>query len=142
MLKLLSNLNILQRVELTMPNWSDTTLKQGAWIGLGGITPASKGLLAAYPIWTESNRNNTYGFTPDAVATGKLTLLVGTHRAMTDWVTTSGISVGSPLAVETDGTLGIGTMGTHNIVAYCEALTTSYVYMGTTYSNVITYITA
>lgn len=140
MLKLLSSLNILQRVEVTYDSSQAETddLRQGSWITTDGALPtASEG---AFPIWTESNRDNTYGWTPDYTTTGKLTVLVGTHRAMTDQYE-SGVSAGDALKVTATGTLDTAAAGDDNIVAMCEAVTASYTYLGTTYSGVITYVT-
>lgn len=146
MLKLLSNLNLMQRVEVAISNWttiSNASYKQGNWLTLAGGLPTN-GL--AFPIWTESNRDDTYGWTPDAGAavtggTDKLTVLVGHHRAITSEVTISGISAGDPLTVDGNGKLAGGTIGTDHIVAVCESTDTDYVYLGNTYSNVVTYVT-
>jgi len=140
MLKLLSSLNILQRVEVTYDSTQLETddLRQGSWITTDGAVPSDGE--GAYPIWTESNRDATYGWTPDYTTTGKLTVLVGTHRAITDQYTGT-ITAGMALKVDTTGNLAEATVADDHIVAMCESVEASYTYLGTTYSGVITYVT-
>jgi hypothetical protein len=146
MLKLLSNLNIVQRMEATISTVQDTaiaaaTLKQGSFLLPCGGIPGSDHNGIGFPIWTESNRDDTYGWTPDYTTTSQLTLIVGPHRAMTSEYTGT-IVAGTLLTVQDDtGLLMEGTTGTDEIFAICEAVETDYVYLGTTYSGVITYVT-
>jgi hypothetical protein len=140
MLKLLSDLNLCQRVEISSTSVFATAV-QGTWVQPDATAPIAGG--AGFPIWTESNRDDTVGWTPDTEATGKLTILVGTHRAITDQYSDGGnIAIGTELRLDTSGLLCPATPGTHHVVAIAEtAVDTDYEYLGTTYSGVITYIT-
>jgi hypothetical protein len=146
MLKLLSNLNIMQRVEATISTVQDAaiesaSLKSGSWLLPCGGIPGSASGGAGFPIWTESNRDGTYGWTPDYTNTSQLTLVVGPHRAVTDQYSGT-ITAGQPLTVQDDtGLLVASTTADDITVAICESAELSYSYLGTTYSGVITYVT-
>jgi hypothetical protein len=147
MLKLLSNLNLMQRIEISISDWDaveTADFRQGSWVELDGTVSISG--LTGFPIWTESNRDNTYGWTPDVGAgvtggTNKLTVLGGFHRAITDQFEPAGVVAGSPLTTSATGKLRLGVVGDDHIVAVAQTVATDYVYLGTTYSNVVTYVT-
>jgi hypothetical protein len=78
------------------------------------------GDIGAVQIWTESYRDGTSNFSPDASATGvtRLTALLGKYRALTDQFTGTP-TAGTPLKVGTDGKLAETTAADGDAIAYC-----------------------
>ena len=94
------------------------------------------------PVWTESNRDGTAGWTPDVDATGKLTVLSGYLRAQTDQAT--GCSVGDYLMIKNDGKLipaTANTGGQIKAMAVCTKAGLSISQLGKTYTGCIEFIT-
>lgn len=78
------------------------------------------GDVGAMQIWTESYRDGTSNFSPDASATGvtRLTVLWGKYRALTDQFTGSP-TPGTLLKAGTDGKLAATTKSAGDAIAYC-----------------------
>jgi hypothetical protein len=105
----------------------------GSWVSPAGAGLVNKPLAGdfGWPIWSESVRDsNTAGFSPDIAATGKITVLYGKVRALTDQFTGSP-TVGAALYIAADGTLSVTSAGDAVVVAYC----TKSAYNITTYYN-------
>ena len=121
MLKLLSNLNNCIRwdIDAASDEWPMLSGKTGSFVSFdadGAIQP-TEGDTAVVAIWSESNRDGTAGFSPDIAGNGKLTVIGGGYRALTDQFTT--VAVGEPLKVLATGKLNTGVAGTDAIVGYC-----------------------
>lgn len=84
------------------------------------FTWPTEGDAGALQIWTESYRDGSSNFSPDASATGvtRLTVLWGKYRALTDQFTGTP-SAGTLLKVGTDGKLMATTATAGDAVAYC-----------------------
>jgi hypothetical protein len=145
MLEILTDINKLNMFELESDNVLDSGY-QGSWAtydanGRAALTTTSTSL--AFPVWNESARAGTVGsFSPDTTATGKVTLLQGKMKAVTDQFSNyrGTLAIGSPLTVYSGGVLAKGTVGTDAIVGYVTGTNASYSYLGTTFS-VIEFIT-
>ena len=98
MLALLSNLNLVTRVELTVSTAERNKLLTGSRIGWDGAVPSADGQ-AVVQVWSEANRtaekNWTQGtavdaadgtprFSPDVEDSGQVTVIYGKYRALTN----------------------------------------------------------
>ena len=146
MLRMLTNLNLVHRFDVTAAVGLLASGYTGTWVG-GNTTTldyvAAAGDWAMGVVWNESNRDGTAGFTPDtrAVAsggTGKLTAVYGKFRALTDQFTGTP-AVGAALYVATTGTLST-TAGNGVIVARCTKASHSITHLLTAHT-VIEYVT-
>ena len=138
MLRLLSNLNHCTRYDVTASAGLVVSGVTGSWVAQAADEidmPAADGF-AVGPVWTESNRDSTAGWTPDQGFTGKLTVLYGKHRAQTDQFAGTP-SAGDALAVNADGKLAVSATGI--TVAYCTKASHSVSHLGSSYS-VIEYV--
>ena len=143
MLNLLTNLNLLNRQDFVATDGLIASGYTGTWVKLEteqlDLIDAS-GDFSIGTIWTESYRDGSQGsWTPDVDATGKLTLIWGKFRALTDQFT-GAPAVGDPLRVGTDGKLLTGTVGTHFIVAYCTKASHTIEHLGSSHT-VIEFVT-
>ena len=123
MLRILTNLNLLNRFDVTATAGLLASGVTGSWVSKVTDSidlPAAAGDYAMV-VWTESNRDGTVGFTPDVTATGKLTVLQGQFRALTDQYAGTP-AVGDVLIAGTDGTVEVDTdpYDTHlRVVGWC-----------------------
>jgi len=145
MLKLLSDLKRANRFDKTATAGLIASGVTGSWATLDSNDkldlPAAATKLA-FPIWTESNRDGTVGWTPDVGATGKLTVFDGYLRAITDQVTDyAGLAIGDLLTVDSSGKLAKTTDGTKD-VAVVMRKAGSVTVLGTTYTNCIEFTTS
>lgn len=105
MFRPLSTLNLATRVEGTASAW---VLASGATGTFVAVTATGYGKPAdgdyGLPIWSESNRDGSAGFSPDITATGNITVIYGKMRAATDQYTDSP-AIGNRLKVGSDGKL-------------------------------------
>lgn len=124
MLRILSDLRDTTRFDVPA---SDDLINSGVavtgtWVVKRGdtLTLPEAGALDAMAVWTESNRNGTAGWSPDATAgvVKQLTVVYGKYRAVTDQFTGS-INAGDPLKVNANGKLVVATAGDGNAVAVC-----------------------
>jgi len=144
MLKLLSDLKRANRMDFTAAADVIASGVEGTWVTIDSNQalqfPAAATKLA-FPVWTESNRDGTVGWTPDVGATGKLTVLDGYLRAITDRVTSyAGLAIGDLLTVDANGKLAKTTDGTKD-VAVVMRKHDSVTILGTTFSNCVEFIT-
>jgi len=120
MLKILSNINNCVRwdVDCAAADWPMVSGVTGTFVGFDA-TGATRPILhkGSAQVWSEGNRDGTAGFSPDTKSTGKLTLIGGSYRALTDQFDT--VAVNEPLYVTVDGKLNTAVIGTNNIVGYC-----------------------
>jgi hypothetical protein len=144
MLKLLSDLKKANRFDKTATAGVIASGVTGTWVTLDSndhfdLPSASTRL--AFPVWTESRRDGTVGWTPDVDATGKLTVFDGYLRAITDQVSNyDSLALGNNLKVDTDGKL-TKTDGAEDAVAVVMRKIDSVTYLGTTYSDCIEFTT-
>jgi hypothetical protein len=143
MLRVISDLTLCDRITREYEAGVATSGVAGMWVTLNSdnkfdLTAATETGLS-YQIWNESNRDGTVGFSPDVAAIGKVTVLKGGYRALTDQIESSAYaaaSVGDPLAAAADGLLVASDDG-DNTVAYVARKLGSVTYLGTTFTNVV-----
>ena len=145
MFDLKSDLNLCNRLEVSASSAvADAAARQGSWIALDGVlTEVASANKSNAMIWSESNRDNTAGFTPDVKDTNSVTVLSGYFIG---WSTQySGvIAAGDLLVCGADGKLEVAVLDdtaaattTHQAVAVAlSAHGTSHKYVGGTYDSV------
>jgi hypothetical protein len=109
MLQMKSDLLKVNRLERLAAAWVLANAKTGTWVALdanGVGQPALGG--PAFPIFTESNRDGTVGFTGDVSVTKNVTILYGKFEARTDQFTGTP-ALNDKLYVLTNGTLANAT---------------------------------
>lgn len=145
---MLTNLNLVHRFDVAPTAGLLASGYTGTWVAHSATEtiglPSADGKFALGVVWTESNRDGTIGFTPDtrAVAsggTGKLTVVWGKFRALTDRFTGSP-AIGAALYVTTTGVLTDNSTGDAIVVAYCTRASHSITHL-TTSHTVIEYVT-
>jgi len=96
----------------------------------------------AWPVWTESYRDGSVGkWTPDVSATGKLTVLDGYMRAITDQVAGYGeLALSNLLTVNTNGKLAVTTAGEEDVAVLMKKHDSATI-LGTTFTNCVEFIT-
>lgn len=143
MLRLLTNLNLLNRQDFTATDGLIASGYTGTWIKLETDEIdliAATGDFSIGTVWTESYRDGTIGsWTPDVDATGQLTIIWGKFRALTDQFTGSP-AVGNALRVNTAGQLVVGTANSDFIVAYCTKASHTIEHLGRSHT-VIEFVT-
>lgn len=123
MLRILTNLNLLNRFDVTAVAGLLASGVTGSWVSKSGDNidlPATQGDYAMV-VWTESNRDGTVGFTPDVTATGKLTVVQGPFRALTDQFNSTP-SVGDLMVAGVNGKLytdNTALASNYRVVGYC-----------------------
>lgn len=144
MLKLLSDLKLANAMDFTAAAGVIASGVTGTWVTIDSndtLQLPSSATKFAFPVWTESNRDGTAGYTPDVTATGKLTILDGYLRAITDQVTSyAGLAVGDLLTVDANGKLAKTTDGTKDIVVVMKKHD-SVTILGTTFTNCVEFTT-
>jgi len=149
MLQMKTDLLRVNRLEKTADAWTLANAVTGSWVSLSGagiIQPAAVGDFAV-PIFTESNRDGTAGFTGDVSVTGGVTVLLGKMEAITDQFTGTP-AIGDKLYVLTTGKLANATGASldaageaaANVVAICTKAAADMEWFGSTIS-VIEYVT-
>lgn len=136
MLQILTSLTLLSRVDLTAQQWILDSGATGTFVAMSGdsaVKPTAGGI--AFPIWSESNRDQSAGFSPDIKATGKVSLMYGKLRGATDQFVGSP-TVGAPLFVDANGKLTVTTAGSGVVVAYCTKAPNDTKYLSKTYSTI------
>jgi len=144
MLKLLSDLKRANRFDKSATAGVIASGVTGTWVTLDSNDnfdlPSSANRLA-FPIWTESNRDGTVGWTHDVGATGKLTVFDGYLRAITDQVYDyASLAQGDLLKVTTAGKLTKTTDATEMVAVVMRKID-SITVLGTTYTNCIEFTT-
>lgn len=141
MFKIISDLSLLLRKDLDVSDASNDVLASGVsgtWVTYNGAylkrtTAATK---LAWPVWNESNRNGTVGWTPDVMNSKKVSVLVGKYFATTDQFSGSP-TVGASLDVAANGVLAAGSTAP---VAYCTKAPYNVSYFGRTVSCIDIYV--
>jgi len=151
MFKLLSDLNLSNRFDADAEAQVLASGVTGSWVcykssGKVDFPETEAEAAGALMVWTESNRSGAAGsFTPDVTETSKLTLLSGAGlRGWTDQVASyGGTSVGDLLYADTAGKLAVASDDAkkHVAVCVCTAKKGSQSILGTTYAQVIEFIT-
>jgi len=156
MLVLLSNLNLVTRIEIPVAKAVRETILQGSWITWGGVKSSSTDV-GNVQVWTEASRAQEAAyqggtaigslgadrFSPDAEDTGALTVLYGKYRALTNLIHSSAPTQGQFLKINGDGLLEGFTPASgssQDAVAVCTKGSHKYDYLGTEY-DVIEYVT-
>ena len=140
MLQILTSLTLLSRLDLLADSWILVSGKTGTFVEMSGdnVKKPTAGNLA-FPIWSESNRDGSAGFSPDIHATGKVTVMYGKLKATTDqYVGTP--TVGAKLYVDANGQLTTTTAGAGIAVAVCTKAPFEDKYLSKVY-NVIEFAT-
>lgn len=148
MLRVISDLTLNDRITKEYEAGVAASGVAGIWVTLNSsdkfdltVTSTPTGL--SYQIWNESNRDGTIGYTPDIAAIGKVTVLKGGYRALTDQIESSAYgsaSVGDALMAGDDGLLiaaSSDAAGSQATVAYVAKKHGSVTYLGTTFTNVV-----
>lgn len=148
MLRMLTNLNLVHRFDVAPTEGLLASGYTGTWIAHSATEtiglPSADGKFALGVVWTESNRDGTVGFTPDtrtvaSGGTGKLTVVWGKFRALTDQFTGTP-AIGNPLYVTTAGVLSNNSTGDAVIVGYCTKASHSLTHLNKSH-DVIEYVT-
>jgi len=142
MLRVLTNLNLLNRQDLTASAGLIASGYTGTWANIetDQLELSDADEFALGVIWTESYRDGTIGsWTPDVDGTGKLTIIWGKFRALTDQFTGTP-AVGAALKVSAAGKLLTGTQYTDYIVAYCTKASHTIEHLGSSHT-VIEFVT-
>ncbi len=132
MLSILSSLTLLNRVDVTASAWVLASGVTGTWVKLSGDSGAVKPSAGDYamPIFSESKRDGSAGFSPDVHTNGYVTVLYGKLRAVTDQYSGTP-AAGDALVVDATGKLKTATAvgGTEVIVAFCSKAPASFTYI-------------
>ncbi len=131
MLQILSSLTLVTRMDWETDTWILASGVTGTWVSPAGDDNCEKPTAGdfAFPIWSESNRDGTAGFSPDIHSTGNVTLIYGKLRGVTDqFVATP--TVGAALYVDASGKLTVTSSGDAVVVARCTKPSHSTTYLG------------
>jgi len=108
----------------------------GTWVAIDSADhcelPAAG--VNAFPIWSESNRDGSAGFSPDIASTGNVTVIYGKLRGVTDQFEGSP-AVGAKLYVTAAGKLST-TAGAGVVVAYCTKASHSVTYLSAPFTAI------
>lgn len=141
MFKILSDLSLLLRKDLDVSDALNDVLLSGVsgcWVTYNGAYAkrTASATKFAWPVFNESNRNGTVGWTPDVTNSKKVTVLVGKYFAQTDMFNNTP-SVGDALDVTSLGHLVAGSSAP---VAYCTKASTAISYFGRTINVIEIYV--
>lgn len=141
MLQILSNINLVTRMDLEADSWILLSGVTGTWVAPGGDDNVGKPTAGvfAFPIWSESNRDASAGFSPDIHSTGNVTVIYGKLRGVTDQFTGSP-AAGQALFVDATGKLTTTDPGSGVVVARClkPSHSTTYLSKGFTAIEFVT----
>ena len=145
MLKTLSDLKLTNRMDFEAAAGVIASGVTGTFVTLDSsqvLQLPSGATKLAWPVWNESYRDGSVGkWSPDVTETGKLTVIDGYLRAITDQVTGyAGLAVGDLLTVDTSGNLAVTTDGTEDIAVVMRKID-SMTYLGTAFTNLIEFTT-
>lgn len=147
MLRVISDLNLTQRIDFDADAGLLASGYQGTWVTYDESTskvkiPGSVAPGLAWPVFNENELGDTTGgkFSPDVEELDKVTVLYGKFRGITDQYDTTNVVSGSKLSVNTDGKLYVHASGT-NAVAIAVKEYTNLVYRGVTYANALEFVT-
>lgn len=140
MFKILSDLSLILRKDLPVADVGNSVLAsgvQGSWVTYVGsnVELTTSATRLAWPVFNESNRDGTVGWTPDVTNSLGVTVLAGKWWAQTDQYTGTTPVVGNALSTTTGGKLTI-TGGTGTVdatsVAFCSKAPVSISYFSRT----------
>jgi hypothetical protein len=146
MFQILSDLSLLLRKELTLSTAAPDIVGSGlsgSWVTLDtdgtarltGVVPTE----LAWPVFNESKRDGTVGWTPDVTNASIVTIIAGKFFARTDRYT--GVSTVGPLKTAAGGLLQPAVEGTvTDVVAYCVKAPYSTTYLGRTLTVIDIYV--
>lgn len=119
MLLPLNQLTSVTRIEAAASDWVLNSGLNGTFVELvnGVATKPTAGNMA-FPIWSESNRDKTQGFTPDVKAVGQVSVIYGKLRGVTDQYVGTPVP-GNLLYVDALGRLTTSTAGAGVVVGVC-----------------------
>ena len=148
MLRVISDLTLCDRITKEYEAGVAASGVAGMWVTLNSsdkfdLTTSGAATGLSFQIWNESNRDGTIGYTPDVAAIGKVTVLKGGYRALTNQILAasySSCSVGSALMAGDDGLLQVvpdTAAGAKATIAYVAKKHGSVTYLGTTFTNVV-----
>jgi hypothetical protein len=148
MLRVISDLTLDDRVTKEYEAGVATSGIAGIWVTLNAsdkfdLTTSGSATGLSYQVWIESNRDGSPGFTPDAAAIGKVTVLKGSYRALTNQILSAdydSCSIGDALIAGDAGLLQAApntVAGAKATVAYVAKKHGSVTYLGTTYTKVV-----
>ena len=147
MFDLKSDLNLCNRLEVgsTLAVSGNSAGKHGRCVNFsdGSIGTATSGK-GAFMVGSESNRDNSFGWTPDVNDTGNLTVLAGHYIGYTtEFDETAGdFAIGDLLVVGADGKLVEATVAADetdtqaSAVAVCLGASADHKYVGGTYESI------
>jgi hypothetical protein len=146
MFTVLTDLSLLLRKEFDLSTYNSYDVLvsgvTGVWVTLdssGTAIRTSSATKLAWPVWNESSRAGTVGWTPDVSNSKKVTTLMGKFFATTDQY--SGVTVCGPLVTGANGKLVPGTESVStNVVAYCIKAPYSKTHLGTTFTVIDIYV--
>lgn len=136
MLQILSSLTLGTRLDFKASAWVLANAKTGTFVSLtaDGIGQPAAGAFAL-PIWSESNRDGSAGFSPDIAATGNITVFYGKLYGITDQFAGTP-AIGDALYVNTAGKL-CTTGGSGFVpVAYCTKAAHTVPYLGSNFTSI------
>lgn len=135
MLQILSSLTLGSRFDMDADAWILLSGQTGTFVSIKGTNEKGNDSVGkptagdlAFPIWSESNRDGSAGFTPDIAATGKVTIFYGKLRGVTDQFTGTP-AVNELLYVDATGKLTTSAAGKNIAVAVCTKAKHSAVYL-------------
>lgn len=131
MLQILSSLTLVTRMDLAADAWILASGVTGTWVSPSGDDDCGKPTAGdfSFPIWSESNRDGSAGFSPDIHSTGNVTLIYGKLRGVTDQFTGSP-TAGAALYTDLTGKLTTTSAGDAVVVARCTKPSHSTTYLG------------
>lgn len=137
MLQILSSINLVTRMDLEADTWILASGVTGTWVSPGGSDDVVKPTAGDYswPIWSESNRDGSAGFSPDIHSTGNVTVIYGKLRAVTDQFT-GAPTAGAKLYTDATGKLSTASAGDAVVVAYCTKPSHSVTYLGQSFTAI------
>ena len=139
MLQVLSSLNLVTRMDLGASAAVLASGVTGTWVAIDSADhvdfPTASGVIS-FPIWSESNRDGSAGFSPDIHSTGNVTVIYGKLRDVTDQFVGSP-AVGAALYVTTAGKLSAaGSDASDVIVGYCMKASHSVTYLSAPFTAI------
>ena len=141
MLQILSSLNLVTRMDLEADTWILASGVTGTWVSPSGDDNVGKPTAGdfAFPIWSESKRDGSAGFSPDIHSTGNVTVIYGKLRGVTDQFE-GAPTAGAALYVDATGKLTTTSAGDAAVVARCTkpSHSTTYLSLGFTAIEFVT----
>ena len=139
MLELLTDLNIAYPQDFDDDGVASLSGYMGSWVTTNSdseLTLTTVAVQPAYPVWNESSvvGETSRGYTDDVTETGKLTVLVGYHRARTNQYT------GTPSVNDILATTSLGVLSTQaspgegKAIAVCTRSPHAVTYRGTSFT--------